>query len=493
MRVWGPLRNFLGGLGEGISVLFSRHGLVSWGFGLLVFSCIPFLKGWIPGWIRTPFGGTQSAWDLSIIPSEIRLDVPERQLVSFGGALIGIVLFSIITRYLERWLPERWGEMFRWRGFHATMGLLALSVVLWYILVATYVRPEFVQDLLQQTAEMDRMKQFDNAYIKGNIGVVRLPDVSDDTLGDQVSALLAFIGMGYWYAIAGSACLFLGGLVRYRQEAADGDPTPGATFFQKVPVPLLSAGSLTAILLLFGTVLTGQSLLADHLMRRADSWAAEGNYTRAFELYRQARNIDHRLAINGPFVRKMGRAAYRIGDRDAPEARYFLSQQYRWDYDYANAEHHLRQAIRTLEQSGRTRTIPAYERYLEEVLTRWGRSLYDKGQYQGAVDRWLGARILDPDSYELPYYLSHAYFRTDGTDQARTIRLNMELLDRVRDRILRSDLYCNLGDAYYRQAQSGVARLYYERSLDMYNFVKDINYRAQKGMLGLGHENAGNS
>ena len=48
-----------------------------------------------------------------------------------------------------------------------------------------------------------------------------------------------------------------------------------------------------------------------------------------------------------------------------------------------------------------------------------------------------------------------------------------------------SDIYCNLGEAYYRQKDYGEARKMYERSLDMYNFVKDINYRAQKGMVGL--------
>jgi len=475
MRFWLPVQGFFAATGRAISVLFSWEGLVPWGYILLVMSL------WF-GWIRTPFYGGLSATKLSVLPARLRWDSP-RTLLSFGVVVLALLLYAWLTRPGARW--ARWAP--RWfrrpYGFHAAAGLGLACLGFWFFLTTAFLRPDLLETLIEQTAEFHRIKQFDNAYIQGNVGVVRIPYLSSDTLWDQMDTLVTNLGMGYWYALLGSGCLLTAGvrdLIRGNRSATE----PAAQ--GRPPMALGVAASVALILLLVAAVLAGQSLTADVLRVRADTMSARGDYAGAFRIYRRARNIDHRLAINEAFLEKMGRAAYRSGDRRSPEANFYLSHHYRWAYAYANADYHIQLAIEQLREAGRTRTLPAYLQFREKVHVYWGRSLYENNRFQGALARWHEALRLDPDSFELPFYLAHAYYQADGTDQHRAIELNKGLLARVRDRILRSDLFCNLGEAYYRQKDYAEARIMYEESLDMYNFVKDINYRAQRGMLGLG-------
>lgn len=467
--MWQPLRRFLRAAGDTIARLVSREGLLAWGTVFLAFSVFF-------GWINTPFGGAVRGVKISLVPAFVDLDDPALRPFSYGAVILAVLLVTWLTRpgsRVARVLPAWFGRPL---GYHAAVGVMALCLALWFFLSVAFVRPELLESLIEQNGELAHIKQFDNAYIQGNVGVVRTTPLSDDTLWDQLGALSAHLGAGFWYAIASGTCLLLGGIRKLRKEADSRRDPPWA---------LLGATGVAVVLVLLAGGLVGQSLLGDALVVRADAWAGKGDYPRALVLYRRARNLDHRLAINETFIEKMGRAAYRAGDRGAPEADFYMAHRYRWEYDYPMAVWHMERAIGRLETSQRTVTLPAYQEYLEQLLVYWGRTLYDRGRYQGAVERWQKAFLLDPDSFELAFFLAHAYYEADGRDQSRAIKLNELLLGRIHDRILRSDIYCNLGEAYYRQKDYAEARIMYERSLDMYNFVKDINYRAQKGMVGL--------
>ena len=467
--VWRPMERLTGAVGAGIQSLFSRDGFSLGGHILL-------LLGLTSSWLQAPVQGKVGALRIPLF-SSVDLADPGRRWLSAGGVLTLVLAAAWLTKPRPRRAARRGGTgawVRRPFWFATAAGTLALLVTCSFLLQLAFLRPEMLRDIMGELRELQNMKLFDTYFIQGNIGSIRVPWLQDATLLGQLSAAVDRTGMGFWFTAAGGVLLLAHGFreIRRRNEAWRPLLVRCHAAFGLLPVVLLAALSVPA-------------LVADSFRELAHERAAAGGYHRARELYRRAASLDARLAINDTFLARMGAALYHSGDREAPEARYYLAQYHRDRREFQEGERQLREAMKSLEAARREAELRAFRRKLADLLVDEGAFLLHAGQPYAAEARWREARELWPSSLEVPYYLARVHYQMDGPHQEAAIALNEELLQRVRDRILRSDLYCNLGEAYARAGDFARAREMYEESLDVYNYVKDINFRAMRGMIGL--------
>ena len=184
---------------------------------------------------------------------------------------------------------------------------------------------------------------------------------------------------------------------------------------------------------------------------------------------------------NFSFLAQYGRIQYLAGVLDTPEVHLYAGIGYMEDGRFPEARERMSQAVLSDPERMTLRRMEGL------ALVREGLDLYGKGYRTAAVDLWERASQVSTDSVEAHFYLGYGYFEIDSDDQTRALSENLYLLDSglIADRILQAEVLTNVGDSHFKAGRFKEARKYYRRSLKTFNLVKVINFRAQRGLIGL--------
>jgi len=175
----------------------------------------------------------------------------------------------------------------------------------------------------------------------------------------------------------------------------------------------------------------------------------------------------------------LGKSDYRRG-RDSTAARYFRASQLA-----RNGE--LALAIGLIEDLARhEQPSPAINRWLANLLLARGLILFQNGRHQAAENAWRRALELDSTPIYSRLFLAAIRARPDRHDPEGIARIVDPLIARLSDdRSLRKTLQGMLGDGYFEAGQFAQARDRYEQSMEAYSLPKQVNFRTQRGQLGM--------
>ena len=175
----------------------------------------------------------------------------------------------------------------------------------------------------------------------------------------------------------------------------------------------------------------------------------------------------------------LGKLNFRLGN-DTNSARVFRAAQMS-----RNGE--LQRAIVEIEDLARDRKLaPITRRWLGNLSAQLGFALFKEDQLHGAEDAWRRAVALDPTQRFRQLLVATMRVHLRSHDPV-TIAAGVDpLLPGLRsDRTMRAAMLSMLGDAYFHAGDYIQARARYNESMDVYSLPKHINYRAQRGLLGM--------
>ncbi len=175
----------------------------------------------------------------------------------------------------------------------------------------------------------------------------------------------------------------------------------------------------------------------------------------------------------------LGKSDYCRG-RDSTAAQYFRASQ-----RARNGE--LALAVSLIEDlARRDQPSPVVHRWLASLLATRGSVLFQKGRHQAAESAWRRAIDVDGTQIYNRLFLAAIRARPDRYDPERIAGVVDPLIARLADdRSLRKTLQGMLGDSYFEAGQFAQARDRYEKSMAAYSLPKQINFRTQRGQLGM--------
>lgn len=238
-----------------------------------------------------------------------------------------------------------------------------------------------------------------------------------------------------------------------------------------------------SIWLLLGAVLSGalcfRRVRAEYHWMHAERLEAEGNS-------RGARQALETAVSQFPEFSRLERTWLLEGKLDFREGkttsyeRFFRAHQLGRNGEFSEAIALMEDA---LEAGGRGRAAAHYQ--LANLLTAAGLEHHSLDRFEAAVDVWQRAKQMVPFKLDCAFYLGTLRAQTDRARPHLAEDAFAPLLERLADRALRADILASLGDAYFETGQMAGARRRYEDSYTAFNLPKKINYRAQKGLLGM--------
>ncbi len=115
---------------------------------------------------------------------------------------------------------------------------------------------------------------------------------------------------------------------------------------------------------------------------------------------------------------------------------------------------------------------------------RRGNSLYDKGEYNAATERYESAAKLAPEQFEAHYNLGNALYKAERYDAAEK-SMQRAAADTLRTAEERAEAFYNLGNAQFRQQKYKEALASYRNSLRLNpsDMEAKYNYAYTKRLL----------
>jgi tetratricopeptide (TPR) repeat protein len=435
-------------LEKAFSHVLSFEGLPGFGRLLLIFSLFS-------AWFVSPLQDGVKCYSIPLSGSFSLRDAIQDpwRIFSYGSLILALLLFEPLYRRIR---VDRIGSLL--------LGCSAVFLPLLFFMQVLFVNPVLSEEVVWQNNELMRMKQFDQAIMEGTAGAVRVSDLASDTFLDRLDLVVRRTGFGAYLSLCGGI-LILAFLFRSDKRK----------WFGKV-----AAFALTLLFLIIAV--TGyRSIIGDYCRGRAINSAAEGDLERSLLYFQRARSVNPELDENLSFLSQYGRVQYMAGVPDAPEVHLYVGSGYLDDGRFLQAKERLLQAV----SSGPMRDV--LRRMEALVLIREGLDLYGRGYRSAAASLWERASQFSEESVEAHFYLGYAYFEIDTDVQTRALSENLYILDGalIEDRIMKAEVLTNVGDCYFKAGRFKEARKYYRRSLNTFNLVKVINFRAQRGLIGL--------
>ncbi len=349
-----------------------------------------------------------------------------------------------------------------------TLSVISLAVAIYFIGHLLFLHSEILESAAAQNKAANNIKYFSVQYLNGNSRGIGVAKVTTDTLLDRI--VLGFSLVDLSRLSIGWHLTILSGLLLQ------------VSMFQKEawrPWFLHAVWAASGLLLL--TVgLASRSLLAEHYRLRGDTFLAEAAFSKATEQYELAQGWDPYLAANSQFYYNLGAASYHLKRFDQAEFHVYLGENHSIRGNLPEAIHEYEQAL-SLKPD-----LDLARRSLGAVHVALGLSHFSKGLVYPAISQWEAALRHDPHQIQVHFFLAKAYFDISRRDQSAAIRENAMTLSLIQDQLVRSDVYNNLGDCYYRQKDFVKAREMYRRSLKEYHLVKKvINFNAYRGLQGI--------
>ncbi len=220
-----------------------------------------------------------------------------------------------------------------------------------------------------------------------------------------------------------------------------------------------------------------QAVQAD---RRGAVEAAERHARAALERFPELARLERTWAL-------LGKLDYRQG-RSSPAARCFCAFQMAHNKKLRQAIGEIDDLMRELgtRDSALSTQHSALRSLLADLESELGFNLFHQEHFQGAENAWCRALERDPAQVFRRLFVATLRARVDHDDPEAIAAVVDPLLDRLTgDRTLRAALLAMLGDSYFRAGQFSKARARYEESMDTYNLPKRVNYRAQRGLVGM--------
>jgi hypothetical protein len=234
-----------------------------------------------------------------------------------------------------------------------------------------------------------------------------------------------------------------------------------------------AAGAVLAV------ALTSPRLFAEWRWQRAaqaeargDWEAAERHAAAALELFPELRQIERTWVL-------LGRLDYRQS-RASPAASYFHAQQLARNEEWRCAIAELSELVR------HDQPTPAARRWLASLISERAASDFHSGRFHSAEEGWQAAAEADPSPGFRLLMVATVRARSHRDDPGAIADMVDPLLPQLRtDRTLRAALLAMLGDTYFDGGRFAEARARYEASTKVYNLPKQVNFRAQRGLLGM--------
>jgi len=427
-----------------LAVLFSAEGLVWIGLVLLT-------GGAVFGWVQTPLQGVIRGYAFGVLGRVAPSAALANHLnpLSYGVVcLLGVALVVVGT-------ASRWQRGLR---RHTGAALLLTILVFWVSFITR--QQLLVEALVIENSERLSIINFAkrvDAYAS-LLPTVEMPGTG--TLLDRIQTVYRLVGYGWWFAFWGSWLLLASGFVAARGR-------PGRF-----------AAGWSGILLLMVSLLAGPAVMAEYHRAGGEAQYGRAQYVEAVERLRKAVAWVPALRENPAIQDRIGAALYWLGDRATPQARLYIAGNLQAQGELPRAEMELLLAV------GGDPDWKLLRRRLVELHAAWGVRLF-RGVESGAIPHWEQALQLEDRAKHLRYYLAHAYYRLDDRDQSRALTRGLELVALTRDRGILADAYQQLGDMHFKAHHDDAARAMYRVSLAMIPLVKQLNLRAQKGLIGL--------
>jgi hypothetical protein len=447
-RCWRRGGARLDRIGDGVIgalvVLFSTEGLVWIGLVLVT-------GGAVFGWVQTPLQGVIRGYAFGVLGRAAPTDALANHLnpLSYGVVcLLGVALVVVCT-------ARRWHRGLR---RHTGAALLLVVLVFWVSFMAR--QQLLVEALVIENSERNNIISF-ALNVDGYASLLPIVDLpGTGTLLERIQTVYALVGYGWWFAFWGSGLLLASGFVGARGR-------PGRF-----------AAGWSGIFLLMVILLAGPAVMAEYHRARGEALYGRAQYVEAVERLRKAVAWAPALRENLATQGRIGAALYWLGDRTTPQARLYIAGNLEGQGEFPRAEMELLLAV------GGDPEWKLLRRRLVELHASWGVRLF-RGVESGAIPHWEQALRLDDRAKHLRYYLAHAYYGLDDRDQSRALARGLELVALTRDRGILADAYQRLGDMHFKAHQDDDARAMYRVSLAMIPLVKQLNLRAQKGLIGL--------
>jgi tetratricopeptide (TPR) repeat protein len=175
----------------------------------------------------------------------------------------------------------------------------------------------------------------------------------------------------------------------------------------------------------------------------------------------------------------LGRLDYRRG-LDTPVARYFHANQWARNKEYRRAIEETSDLAR-LDQP-----TPLVHRWLADLKAELAFEDFH-GDRRGDAERgWREAAAIDPDPNFRPLLVATLRSKADQADPTSIASMVDPLIPWLRtDRTMRAVLLAMVGDTFFKAGQFAEARDRYFASQRVFSLPKHVNYRAQRGVLGM--------
>ena len=413
------------------------------------------------GWIRPPLSSDIRAWHLPLfqtVSTEAAANAivyGPRKVYPLGIATVVVTALGIgLVLTLRR--PRRFGI--------ACAGVLAVTVLVLGVLI--FKHPLLYAALIDQSDQYSRMAGF-------------LSDIEQDAVTDVSDARVApssvassgdgaglghgapFLWQGKWLAVlAGIGALFgLRGTVGRRLVVTGG---------------ALVIGAVGAILICHGP------LRSEFHFRRAWQQEQLGLTSKARE------SLDRAIAACKPIesLERVWLLKGRLDERenvDSPERAYFAALRLERDGQSQAAVDRLRAAL-----TGRFPDAEAtLQCKLSRLLTKVGLAEFEADRLAPAVDHFASAKSLSPTAIDAAMFVGLVQSKLDPQHPERAESLLAPVLGATADRLIRADILATLGDTYFEAGRMVEARDRYRASIRAFNLPKQINYRAQRGLVGM--------
>lgn len=442
-------------------------GWVAWGLGRLVSQrgmrlCFLALAAWLAfgGWLRPPVSDDIGTFRLPLLANHSYDPTPAAQLyeprvfvpLSPGMVLLATLVVGVLIAVRK---PDRFG---------AAAGLLVCTVL--GCLASVLLNHPELMTLLDD--QMEQRKQV-VAVLAGTteppLRITDAPRVEDSPEPAlQPGALLR--GVVYLHThrllllmLAALACLLTTrGTLGRRVGRLAVWSLVGLVFAGIVALPRLSAEWRWA--------------LATQADWRGDEKAAQRHAAAALARFPELARLERTWAL-------LGRVDYRQG-RVSPAARYFHAYQLTQNKEF-------RPAIEELEDLARVgEPAPAAGRWLASWKARLAFAEFHDGRYQAAEDDWQQAIERDGAPGFRPLLVATMRARAYRADPSAIAHIVDPLLGQLQsDRTLRAAVLAMLGDSFFKAGQFVAARAWYEKSMAVFNLPKHVNFRGQRGLLGM--------
>ncbi|MBI3995007.1 MAG: tetratricopeptide repeat protein [Nitrospirae bacterium] len=349
------------------------------------------------------------------------------------------------------------------------MGAAGVLLAVYFFGSLVFAHPEILDAAVEQGAEKTGIAGFSQTYLQGNAATTPNDEpLTTNSLLERVNAGLALTGIaqvgigGYWALLSGFLIQIGAGLNGNRRTMIrDG----------------LLCG-VFAFLMIIG--LGWRSVAAEYNRLEGDHRLAEGAFEKAVERYDRAAWWASYLKTNPRYLHNRGAAFYLSHRPDRAEAHLYLGDNGMARQEPLEALHEYRTAL-ALDP-----TLEPARKKAAAALSALGLSKFSSRNPHAAIADWQEALKFSPGKIEPHFYMAHALFTVNHTDQEAAIREYSGLLLSVAEPLIRSDLYSGLGHCYYRQKEFTKAREMYVHSLKSFQLVKKIiNFNAYKGLQGV--------